>query len=131
MKLLVSFLTQSSTLKKQAVCSSLSPVDLPGVTSRKIYIVTAVRTSNPTLTNFFVLSRFRIDYRRVWIGERIFLTTYTHHLSTISTLHKSSQHPLSLFPPVMSSRAVSCQRLLIVQILQISALRSSLSQPPV
>jgi hypothetical protein len=38
-------------------------------------------------------------------------------------LHKSPQHPLSLFQPAMPSPVVPCQWLLTVEILQLPALR--------
>jgi hypothetical protein len=78
-----------------------------------------------------ISSRFKGDYRQDmdWRMDSS-LTTYTHHselqvitaLSLISTLYKSSQHPLSLFPAVSSS-GLPWQRLLTVEILQLHALR--------
>jgi hypothetical protein len=64
------------------------------------------------------------------------LTTYTHDLELqvitalplISTIHKSLEHPLSLFQPSVSSPAVPWQRLLIVEIFQFHILTS---QPPI
>jgi hypothetical protein len=61
------------------------------------------------------------------------LTTYTYDSELqaitapplISTIHKSQQHPLSLFQPAVSSPAVPWQRLLTVDILQLHALRST------
>jgi hypothetical protein len=44
-------------------------------------------------------------------------------LSIISTFYKSLQHSTSLFQPAVSSSAVSCQRLLTAEILQLHALR--------
>jgi hypothetical protein len=66
------------------------------------------------------------------------LTTCTHHWELqaitapqlISTVHKSPQQPLSLFQPAMSSPAVSLQRLLTVEILQLHALRFCLQSLP-
>jgi hypothetical protein len=66
----------------------------------------------------------------VWIGDWILLTTHTHDWELqavtapplISTVHKSPQHPLSLFEP-MSSPAVPWKRLLKVEILQLHELR--------
>jgi hypothetical protein len=63
------------------------------------------------------------------------LTTYTHDSELqaitapplISTFYKSQQHPLSLFQPAVSSQTVPCHRLLTVEILQLHALKSSLS----
>jgi hypothetical protein len=60
------------------------------------------------------------------------LTTCTHDLELqvitapplISAIHKSLQHPLSIFQPAMSSTAVPWQRLLTLDILQLP--RSSL-----
>jgi hypothetical protein len=40
----------------------------------------------------------------------------------MSTIHKSSQHPLSILKPVVSSPAIPWQRLLTVKILQLRAL---------
>jgi hypothetical protein len=48
----------------------------------------------------------------------------------MSTIHKSQQHPLSLFHPAVSSPAVPWQRLLTVKILQLHALWSSLHSLP-
>jgi hypothetical protein len=45
----------------------------------------------------------------------------------ISTIHRSSQHLLSLFQPAVSSAAVPWQRLLTVELLQLPALMSLLS----
>jgi hypothetical protein len=42
--------------------------------------------------------------------------------SLISTIHKSTQHSLSLFQPAVSSQDVPCQRLRTVEILQLHAL---------
>jgi hypothetical protein len=50
--------------------------------------------------------------------------------SIISTIHKSPQHPLSLFQPSVSSSAIPWQRLLTVEILQLQALKSSLHRLP-
>jgi hypothetical protein len=54
----------------------------------------------------YIVTYLRMTIDGVWIGELDLLTTYTQHselqilteLSFISTLHKSLQHPLSLFP---------------------------------
>jgi hypothetical protein len=84
-----------------------------------------------------ILSRF-CDCRQGldwWID---LFTTYTHdselHAITapplISTIHKSPQHPLSLFQPAMSSPAVPWQRLLTVEILQLHPLRFPLHSIP-
>jgi hypothetical protein len=62
------------------------------------------------------------------------LTTYTHDAelqvitapSLISTLYKSQRHLLSLFQLVVFSTAIPWQRLLTVDIIQLSALRSFL-----
>jgi hypothetical protein len=48
----------------------------------------------------------------------------TNNHSATADLHKSPQHPLSLFQPAVSSRAVPWQRLLTVEILQLPAFRS-------
>jgi hypothetical protein len=66
------------------------------------------------------------------------LATYTHHsdlqvtkaLPLIFTIHKSPQHPLSLFQPAVYSPAVPWQRLLTMEILQLPAIRSSLHSLP-
>jgi hypothetical protein len=66
------------------------------------------------------------------------LTTYKHGLELeaitapllISTIKKSPQHPLSLFPPAVSPLTDPWQRLLTVEILQLHALRSSLHSLP-
>jgi hypothetical protein len=79
-----------------------------------------------------------LGYRRGlgwWMDS---LTTYTHDSGlqavtvppSISTIHKSPQHTLSLFQPVVSSPTVPWQRLLTVEILQLHALRSSLHRLP-
>jgi hypothetical protein len=48
----------------------------------------------------------------------------------IATVHKSPQHPLSLFQPAVSLPAVPLQRLLTVEFLQLHALKSSLNGGP-
>jgi hypothetical protein len=66
------------------------------------------------------------------------LTTYTNNSELqaitapplISTIHKSPQHPLSLFYPALSLPAVPWQRLLTVEILQLHALRLYLHSLP-
>jgi hypothetical protein len=66
------------------------------------------------------------------------LTTYTHDSEPeiiaspplLSTIHKSPQHPLSLFQPVVSSPTVPWLRLLTVKILQLHAFRSYLHSLP-
>jgi hypothetical protein len=74
------------------------------------------------------------NYRRsldLWVD---LLTTYTHDSEVrvitapllISTVHKSTQHPLSIFQPTVSSPAVPWQRFLTVEIIQLHSLRSSL-----
>jgi hypothetical protein len=58
------------------------------------------------------------------------LTTYTHNLEVqvitvpllISTIHKSPQHPLSLFQPALSSPAGPWQWFLTVESLQLHML---------
>jgi hypothetical protein len=73
------------------------------------------------------------DYRQGMDWWMDLLTPYTHHLellSPISTLYRSSQHPLSLFQTAMSSTAVPWQRLITVEILQLPALRSSCHSCP-
>jgi hypothetical protein len=74
----------------------------------------------------------------VWIRELDLLTTYTHHselhvttaLPLISTLYKSPQHPLSLFP----TRCVCISRFLVtaltMEILQLRAFRLYLRSLP-
>jgi hypothetical protein len=62
------------------------------------------------------------------------MTTYTHDSELqaitapplISTIHKSPQHPLSLFQPALSSPAVPWQRLLTAEVLHLHALMSYL-----
>jgi hypothetical protein len=66
------------------------------------------------------------------------LTTYIHDSklhaitapSLISTIHKSPQHPLSLFQPAVSPIAVPWQRLLTVDIFQLHAFRFYLHRLP-
>jgi hypothetical protein len=66
------------------------------------------------------------------------LTTYTQDSeleaitapSLISTIHKSAQHPLSLFQPAVFSPVIPWQRLLTMEILQLQALKSSLNRAP-
>jgi hypothetical protein len=66
------------------------------------------------------------------------LTNYTPHSELqvitapplISTVHKSPQHPLSLYQPAVSSPTVPCQRLLTVEILQFHAHRFYLHSLP-
>jgi hypothetical protein len=73
----------------------------------------------------------------VWIGEWILFITYTHdsELQVItasplfSTIHRWPQHPLSFFKPAVNSPAVTCQRLLTVDILQPHALKTCLQIP--
>jgi hypothetical protein len=68
-----------------------------------------------------------------WILD--LLTTYTHNLELqaitapplIPTIHKSSQHPLSLFQPAVFSPAIPWQKFLTVEILQHHTLKSSLN----
>jgi hypothetical protein len=63
---------------------------------------------------------------------------YTHHSELqavtvpllFSTTQKSPQHSLTSFQPAVSSPAVPWQRLLIMEILQLPALRSSLHSFP-
>jgi hypothetical protein len=78
-----------------------------------------------------ILSRLRVcDYRRGLNWWLDLLTTYTHDSKLqaitvsplIATIHKSTQHPQSIFHPTVSS-AVPWQRLLTVEILQLHALR--------
>jgi hypothetical protein len=81
-----------------------------------------------------ILSRFRGEYRRCMD----LLTTYTHHselhvttaLSLISTLYRSSQHPLSLLPVCCVFISRSWQRLLTVEILQLHEFRFHLHSVP-
>jgi hypothetical protein len=77
----------------------------------------------------YILSRFRsINW---WLD---LLTTYTHHLELhiimaaplICTIYKSPQHQLSLFQPAVPAPAVTWQRLLSVEILQLPVLHSFL-----
>jgi hypothetical protein len=66
------------------------------------------------------------------------LTTYAHDPELyaitapplISTIDKSSQHPLSLFQPAVSSPAVSWQRFLTVETFQLQAFRFYLHSLP-
>jgi hypothetical protein len=51
-------------------------------------------------------------------------------LPLISTIHKSPQHPLSLFQPAVSSPAFPWQQLLTVEILQLHTLRFDLHSLP-
>jgi hypothetical protein len=75
---------------------------------------------------------FVSDYRRGFGLDIGFIDTFTHdsELQTItaspllSTVHNSSQHPLSVFQRAVSSPAVPWQRLLTVEILQLHGLRS-------
>jgi hypothetical protein len=67
-----------------------------------------------------------------------FIDTHTHDSELqaitapplISTIYKSPQHPLWLFQPAVSSSAVPWQRVLIVEIPQLHALRSPLYRLP-
>jgi hypothetical protein len=85
-----------------------------------------------------ILSRFMGDYRRGMDSWMDLLTTYKHHPelqgitapSLISKLYISPQQLLSLFQPAVSSPAVSWQRLLTVEILQLHVLRSSCHSHP-
>jgi hypothetical protein len=71
----------------------------------------------------------------VWIGCWIYWhhlytqlgTTSSYRATAISTIHKSSQHPLSLFQPAVSSPAVPWQWLLTVEILQLHTLKFCLN----
>jgi hypothetical protein len=80
-----------------------------------------------------ILSRICLTIDEVWIGELDLLITCTYHSKlqvitgplVISTVHKTPQHPLSLFQPAVSSPAVPSQRLLPMEILQLPALRFS------
>jgi hypothetical protein len=70
-----------------------------------------------------------------WIGDSIYEPlTHSQLVSTapplISTIHKSPQHPLSLFKPAVFSPAVPWQRLLTVEIPQLHALKSCLHRLP-
>jgi hypothetical protein len=75
----------------------------------------------------------RGDYRRGMHWWMDLLATDTHDSDLqvitapplISTIHKSPQHPLSLFESAVSSPAVPWQRLIIVEILQHHEFRSS------
>jgi hypothetical protein len=77
------------------------------------------------------------DYRWGLDWWKDLLTTLTHNSELqaitapplISTIHKSAQHPLSLFQTAMSSLAIPWQRLLIVEILKIHAPKYSLQTP--
>jgi hypothetical protein len=51
---------------------------------------------------------------------------YNYSSTAISTIHKSPQHPLSLFQPAVSSLAIPWQQLLTVLILQLHVLRFDL-----
>jgi hypothetical protein len=85
-----------------------------------------------------IVSRSMCDYRRRLYWWIHLLITYTHDLELqtitapllISTIYKSPKHPLSLFQPAVSPPAVSWQRLLTVEILQLRALKSSLHRFP-
>jgi hypothetical protein len=82
----------------------------------------------------------KLYYHVVWSDYRFLdssmdlLTTYTHDSELqavtvppqISTIHKSPQHPLSLFKPAVSSPAVPRPQLLTVEILHLHSLKSSL-----
>jgi hypothetical protein len=57
-------------------------------------------------------------------------TTSNYSTTSISTIHKSLQHPLRLFQPAVSSPAIPWQQLLTVEILQLHAFKSSLHRPP-
>jgi hypothetical protein len=81
---------------------------------------------------------YRCDCRRGSAWWMDLLTTYTHDPELqaitapplISTIHKSPQHPLSLFQPAVFSSAVSWQRLLTVEIIQLHAVRFHLHSLP-
>jgi hypothetical protein len=83
-------------------------------------------------------SRFMCDCRRGMHWWTDLLMTYTHHLEIqviillllVSTIHKSSQHSLSLFQSAKPSSVVPWQRHLAVEILQLPALRSYLHGLP-
>jgi hypothetical protein len=82
-------------------------------------------------------SRSICDYRWGLDWWMDLLTTYTsfgtisnYTAPPISTIHKSPQHPLSIFQHTVSSLAVPWQWLLTVDILQLHALRSSLHSLP-
>jgi hypothetical protein len=86
-----------------------------------------------------ILSRFRaVTVDGAWTVNRIYWPTCTHHTelqvitapSLMSTIYSSLKHPLSLFQPDMPSPAVSWQRLLTVEILQLAALWSSCHSSP-
>jgi hypothetical protein len=82
----------------------------------------------------FILSHSMCHYKWGLDWCMDLLTTYTHDLELqalrapllISTVHKSSWHPLSLVQPAVSSPAVPWHQLLTMEILQLHMLRSSL-----
>jgi hypothetical protein len=86
----------------------------------------------------YILSRDMCNYRQCLDWWMDLLTTYTHDwkvqiitaLPLISTIHRSPQHPLSLFQSAVSSPAVPWQRFLTVEIFQLHALRSSRNSLP-
>jgi hypothetical protein len=71
------------------------------------------------------------DYRRGSDWWMDLLTTYTHNSKLqaitasplISTIHRSPQHPLSIFQPAVSPPAAPRQRLLTGEILQLHGLK--------
>jgi hypothetical protein len=82
-----------------------------------------------------ILSRSMCDYRRGMDWRKDLLTTYTHDSELqvitappqISTLHKPSQHLLSVFQSAVCPTAVPWQQLLTVELLQLPALTLVLS----
>jgi hypothetical protein len=102
-------------------------VSTPGITSNEV---------PPSI--FMCCHVLECDYRRGLDGWVYLLTTHTHDSAPqaitapplISTIHKSPQHPLSIFRPAVSSPAVPWQRLLIVEIVHLHALKSSLHRLP-
>jgi hypothetical protein len=66
----------------------------------------------------------RIEYRIYWHQPKLQVITAP---SLISKLYRLLQQTLSILQPAVSSTAVPCQRLLTLEILQLSALTSFLS----
>jgi hypothetical protein len=85
-----------------------------------------------------ILSRFWVTIGAVYDRILDLLIIYRHNSelqtiaapSLISTIYKSPRHPLNLFHSAVSLLTVPWQRLLTVEILQFTALRSSLHWLP-
>jgi hypothetical protein len=86
----------------------------------------------------YVLSPDMREYRRGLHWWMDLLTIHAHDWEVqvitapplISAIHKSPQHPLSLFQPAVTSPVVPWQRFLTVEILKLHAFRSSCHNLP-